>query len=258
MCRPPLSAARRPHRDDGSPLLVPALIAARLLRSSSDRAHRQENPAQARALQRRMQHPPLATAARSNRARFGTARRTNDQFSRLTIRHDQRRPLDSTPVPSKSVRVSTGVSSACGGRAPSATSPSPAGTGHHPLTRQLRPPLQPPRQLPPLPQQLVQPDPIARPSGRPRKPLPIGLQHRRPATCCISSAAWSRSGSPHTWPSAHEVGQGGPCRNRCCRRRRWRSHPRPAAGLPPCRDRSLPIGAGRSPLMDSRIWRLTR
>lgn len=32
--------------------------------------------------------------------------------------------------------------------------------------------------------------------------------NRLAATCCISSAACSRSGSPHTWPSAQGVGQG--------------------------------------------------
>ena len=123
MCRPQLSAARRPHRDDGSPLLVPALIAARLLRSSSGRAHRQANPAQGRAaLQRRLQHPPPATAARSNRARFGTGHRTSGLFSRPTSWHrSPRNQVNSTPVPRERVRVSAGVSSACGGHPPPPT-----------------------------------------------------------------------------------------------------------------------------------------
>ena len=48
-----------------------------------------------------------------------------------------------------------------------------------PSNLRLRPQLQPTPQLPPLPPQLLHPCPIARPSGRPRKPLPIRRQHRR-------------------------------------------------------------------------------
>ena len=49
--------------------------------------HRQENPAQARALQRRLQHPPPATAGRSNRAHFETGHRTSDPFSSPALWH---------------------------------------------------------------------------------------------------------------------------------------------------------------------------
>ena len=84
------SAARTRHRGDGWPLSVQV--------RQSDKAHRQENPAQTRAPQRRLQHQPLATARRSDPGRPGTTRRTNDQFSRLTIWHSHRRPLDSPSV----------------------------------------------------------------------------------------------------------------------------------------------------------------
>ena len=47
MCSLPLTAAKTPHRGDGWPLLARAL--------QIDKAHRQENPAQAKALQRRLQ-----------------------------------------------------------------------------------------------------------------------------------------------------------------------------------------------------------
>ena len=135
---------------------------------------------------------PPATAARSDRARSGTSHRTSGLFSRPTSWH--RSPCNqanSTSVPSKRASVFPRCLKRVR-RAPAT-----------PSTRRIHPPLQPLPQLPPLSPQLLQPGPIARPGGRPRKPLPID------------------------------------------RRRQLRSHPRPAAELPPCCGRSLPNGAGR-------------
>ena len=50
-------------------------------------------------------------------------------------------------------------------------------------------------------------------------------------------------------------GRDGRCRNRCCRRRRWRSHPPPVAGLTPSRARSLPSGAAPGTHRSSRKGR---
>ena len=66
-------SARTPRRGDGSPLL-PRL-------PQSGRSHPQGNRDRAMELQ----HKTAATAERSDPARFGTARKTSDRSSRLTI-----------------------------------------------------------------------------------------------------------------------------------------------------------------------------